>query len=258
MIVKGSVMPRPRVDTAVVERSHRPGVGRAAQKLRSVSFSGGAGAVPKTCPVCPRAVSDMPSTVPCGTDTDRPDSRPWSARAWKGRAATGGPHGIPEPGGTAGTGAVSLVGGARPGREPATATKRWTVPTGKVKFFDSEKGFGFVSGDGGEGDVFVPASALPEGVAGLKGGQRIEFSIAEGRRGAQALSVRLLDPAPSVSVNRRVRDRKPADEMVVIVEDVIKLLDSVSESLRRGHYPDKAHGNKVAQVLHAVAGDLEL
>src|SRR6478735_4095758 len=153
---------------------------------------------------------------------------------------------------------LALGAGARPGAEPADATKRWTVPTGKVKFFDSEKGFGFVSGDAGEGDVFVPASALPEGVAGLKGGQRIEFSIAEGRRGAQALSVRLLDPAPSVATNRRVASRKPAEEMVVIIEDVIKLLDSLSESLRRGHYPDKEHGNKVAQVLHAVAGDLEL
>ncbi len=133
------------------------------------------------------------------------------------------------------------------------------MPTGRVKFFDADKGFGFVSIDeGGEGDVFVPSSALPPGVTSLKGGQRIEFSIAEGRRGAQALSVRLLEPAPSVSVNRRVRDRKPADEMVVIVEDVIKLLDSVSESLRRGHYPDKQHGNKVAAVLRAVAGDLEL
>lgn len=132
------------------------------------------------------------------------------------------------------------------------------MPTGKVKFFDAEKGFGFVSGDAGEGDVFVPASALPAGVTGLKGGQRIEFSIAEGRRGAQALAVQLLDPAPSVATNRRVRDRKSADEMVVIVEDVIKLLDGVSESLRRGHYPDKAQGNQVAQVLRAVASDLEL
>ena len=61
-----------------------------------------------------------------------------------------------------------------------------------------------------------------------------------------------------MSTNRRVASRKPPEEMVVIIEDVIKLLDSVSESLRRGHYPDKAHGNKVAQVLHAVAGDLEL
>ena len=103
---------------------------------------------------------------------------------------------------------------------------RWTVPTGKVKFYDADKGFGFVAGDSGEGDVFVPSSALPQGVTGLKGGQRIEFSIAEGRRGAQALSVRLLDPTPSVAVNRRVAGRKPAEEMVVIVEDVIKLLDS--------------------------------
>ena len=75
------------------------------------------------------------------------------------------------------------------------------MPTGKVKFFDSDKGFGFVSSDEG-GDIFVPASALPEGVTTLKGGQRIEFSVAEGRRGAQALAVHLLDPAPSVAASR--------------------------------------------------------
>ena len=131
------------------------------------------------------------------------------------------------------------------------------MPTGKIKFFDADKGFGFVADDEG-GDVFVPASALPEGVSTLKGGTRIEFGLADGRRGPQALSVRLLDPAQSVSVNKKVRDRKSTDEMVVIVEDVIKLLDDVSNSLRRGHYPDKSHGNKVAQVLRAVAADLEL
>jgi CspA family cold shock protein len=134
------------------------------------------------------------------------------------------------------------------------------VPTGKVKFFDADKGFGFVSTDDPAegGDVFVPASALPAGVTTLKSGSRIEFGIVEGRRGAQALSVRLLDPAPSVAANRKVRDRKDAEEMVVIVEDLITLLDSVQRSLRRGHYPDKSHGNKVAQVLRAVADDLEL
>ncbi|MDO5504194.1 MAG: cold shock domain-containing protein [Actinomycetia bacterium] len=130
------------------------------------------------------------------------------------------------------------------------------MPTGKVKFYDSEKGFGFVSNDEG-GDIFVPSSALPEGVTALKGGQRIEFSVVEGRRGSQAMAVHLLDPAPSVTANRKARDRKPAEEMVVIVEDVMQLLDNVSTSLRRGHYPDKAVGNKVAQVLRAIAGDLE-
>ena len=134
------------------------------------------------------------------------------------------------------------------------------MPTGKVKFYDSDKGFGFVSTDDPAegGDVFVPSSALPAGVTSLRNGARVEFGIVEGRRGAQALSLRLLDPAPSVAANRKVRDRKPADEMVVIVEDLITLLDAVQGSLRRGHYPDKSHGNKVAQVLRAVADDLEL
>ena len=49
----------------------------------------------------------------------------------------------------------------------------------------------------------------------------------------------MLDPAPSVATNRRVASRKPPEEMVVIVEDVIKLLDYASETLRRGHYPDE-------------------
>jgi CspA family cold shock protein len=133
------------------------------------------------------------------------------------------------------------------------------VPTGKVKFFDAEKGFGFVSTDDPAegGDVFVPASALPEGVTTLKGGTRIEFGIVEGRRGAQALSVRVLDPAPSVAANRKARDRRPTEEMVVIVEDAIKVLDDISNGLRRGRYPDRGHGAKVAQVLRAVASDLE-
>ncbi len=131
------------------------------------------------------------------------------------------------------------------------------MPTGKIKFFDAEKGFGFVSDDEG-GDVFVPASALPEGVTTLKGGARIEFGIADGRRGPQALSVRVLDPAQSVTTNKKMRERKPADEMVAIIEDVIRLLDDVSNSLRRGHYPDKEHGAKVASVLRAVASDLEV
>lgn len=133
------------------------------------------------------------------------------------------------------------------------------MPTGKVKFYDSEKGFGFVSTDDPTegGDVFVPSSALPAGVTSLKNGARVEFGIVEGRRGAQALSLRLLDPAQSVTANRKARDRKPAEEMVVIVEDLITLLDSVQNSLRRGHYPDRAHGKKVAQVLRAVADDLD-
>ena len=130
------------------------------------------------------------------------------------------------------------------------------MPTGKVKWYDAEKGFGFLSDDEG-GDVFLHANALPPGVTTLKGGTRVEFGIVEGRRGAQALSVTVLEPAPSVSAGKREQTRKKPEELVPLVEDSIKLLDDVSNSLRRGSRPDKEHGNKVAQVLRFLADQLE-
>jgi CspA family cold shock protein len=126
------------------------------------------------------------------------------------------------------------------------------VPTGKVKWFNGEKGFGFLADEEGA-EVFVHRDALPAGVEELKPGQRVEFGIVQGRKGNQALQVRLLDPVPSV-----VRaTRKPAEEMTPIVEDLIKLLDHVSNGLRRGRYPDKGEARKVAAVLRAVADNLD-
>jgi CspA family cold shock protein len=126
------------------------------------------------------------------------------------------------------------------------------VPTGKVKWFSAEKGFGFLSREDGD-DVFVHRDALPVGTTELKPGQRVEFGIAQGRRGDQALQVKVLDPLPSVVKAQR----KPPDEMTIIVEDLIKLLDGVSNSLRRERYPDRTTARKVATVLRAVADDLE-
>lgn len=126
------------------------------------------------------------------------------------------------------------------------------MPTGKVKFYDEDKGFGFITSEDGE-QVFLHASALPEGVTSLRAGTRLEFGVAQGKRGAQALSVRLLDqPHSMVRMNR-----KPADDMVVIVEDLMKILDGVSGTLRKGHYPDNAHSRKVAAVLRRVADELD-
>jgi cold shock protein len=126
------------------------------------------------------------------------------------------------------------------------------VPTGKVKWYSAEKGFGFLSREGGE-DVFVHRDALPTGVTELKSGQRVEFGVAQGRRGDQALSGHVLDPLPSVAKTQR----KPPEEMAVIVEDLIKLLDGVSNAFHRDRYPDRTTARKVAAVLRAVADDLE-
>jgi cold shock protein len=126
------------------------------------------------------------------------------------------------------------------------------VPSGKVKWFNAEKGFGFLAREGGP-DVFVHKDALPAGTAELKPGQRVEFGIVQGRRGDQALQVQVLDPLPSAVA----ATRKKPDDLVPIIEDLIKLLDDVGESLRRGRHPDRAESRKVASVLRAVATDLE-
>jgi cold shock protein len=132
------------------------------------------------------------------------------------------------------------------------------VPTGKVKWFDAEKGFGFLSQESGP-DVYVHADALPEGTAAtLKAGTRVEFGIAQGRRGDQALQVRILEAPASVSRNRSAARRKKPEEMVPIVEDLIRLLDSVGETYRHGRHPDPKTARPTAKLLRALADELEL
>ena len=60
---------------------------------------------------------------------------------------------------------------------------------GTVKWFNAEKGFGFIAVDGGD-DVFVHFSAIQsEGFKTLEEGQKVEFTIEEGNRGPQAANV---------------------------------------------------------------------
>ncbi len=67
-----------------------------------------------------------------------------------------------------------------------------TRETGTVKWFNDEKGYGFISREGAD-DVFVHFSAIEgEGFRSLKEGQRVEFDVEQGRKGPQAVRVRLL------------------------------------------------------------------
>ena len=128
------------------------------------------------------------------------------------------------------------------------------MPTGRVKWYDAAKGFGFVTSDEG-GDVFLPKGALPTGTADLKAGQRLEFGVVDSRKGAQAMGVKVLDAPPSMAQLRR----RPADELHGMVEDMIKVIEAkIQPDLRRGKYPDKRTADKVAQLVHAVARELEI
>ena len=66
-------------------------------------------------------------------------------------------------------------------------------------------------------------------------------------------AARVLDAPPSlVKLNR-----KSAADMSVIVEDTVKLLDGIGAGLKRGRYPDKAHGRTIAALLRRVADELD-
>lgn len=62
---------------------------------------------------------------------------------------------------------------------------------GRVKWFDQQKGFGFVSPDGGGPDVFVHQSVLPEGVQTLREGAAIQYELETTPRGAKVVKIQL-------------------------------------------------------------------
>jgi CspA family cold shock protein len=67
------------------------------------------------------------------------------------------------------------------------------MATGKVKWFNAEKGFGFIAVDGGGPDVFVHYSAIQsDGYRSLDEDQAVEFEITQGQKGPQADQVRVI------------------------------------------------------------------
>ena len=132
------------------------------------------------------------------------------------------------------------------------------MPTGRVKWYDVQKGYGFVTSDEG-GDVFLPKTALPAGVDDLKGGQKIEFGVVEGRKGAQAMGVRLLEAPPSLTQAQAEAKRRTPDELNLVIEDLIKVIETkILPDLKRGRHPDRKTAHQIGEALHVVARELEV
>ena len=106
------------------------------------------------------------------------------------------------------------------------------MPTGRVRWFDAAKGYGFITSEEGKD----------------------EYSVVDGRRGPQAMDVRLIASAPSL-----VKATRPkADDMAAICEDLIKMLDAAGNTLRRHRYPSAADSKKLATLLRAVADQFDV
>lgn len=68
------------------------------------------------------------------------------------------------------------------------------MPVGTVKFFNTTRGFGFISPEDGSKDVFVHITAIERsGLQGVSEGQRVEFEVQDDRRGPKAVDIKVLD-----------------------------------------------------------------
>ena len=129
------------------------------------------------------------------------------------------------------------------------------MPTGHVKFFDNVKGFGFVQSDEGQ-EAFLHVSVLPNGMTEIKTGTRIEYSILDSKKGAQVMTLRVLEVPESLEKKQRASTRMPKEDLVILVEGLISALDNVRPGIEAGRMPEGAGAEKLARLLRTLADQL--
>jgi CspA family cold shock protein len=123
------------------------------------------------------------------------------------------------------------------------------MANGIVKFFNSAKGFGFITPEGGGKDVFIPATSITSsGVSGLKAGQLVSFETEPDSKGPKAVQLKILAEPPKQAprevqreVPREIRERPApaiATRLTVYLDPTSNDADTVLDTLRDlGHEP---------------------
>ncbi|TDI88362.1 MAG: cold-shock protein [Gammaproteobacteria bacterium] len=102
------------------------------------------------------------------------------------------------------------------------------MTTGKVKWFNNAKGYGFILPDSGESDLFVHYSSIAmDGYKTLKAGQDVEFDMQEGPKGYHAVNIRAQhDPDADAEVQTEVDDAPREPEVTIEDVDLLDVADS--------------------------------
>jgi cold shock protein len=110
------------------------------------------------------------------------------------------------------------------------------MPTGSIKFFNPGKGFGFVTPDGGDSDIFLPAAALASsGLQSVKQGQRVTFEQAPDAKGPKVVTLKLLGDPPAKA------EQPAADRLTIYCDPGSDVAADVLNEVRAAGYRLQLH-----------------
>ena len=128
------------------------------------------------------------------------------------------------------------------------------MPQGKVKWFSSEKAFGFIEQDN-DNDIFVHVTGLADGVTGIDKDMLVEYEVEQGRKGPQAVNVKpaAAAAAPAVEVVEEVIVDDEGDVEVIEIagdeEGNVVMVDAIAD----------AEGNvDVVEIVEDAEGNVEI